>query len=146
MTTDSSFEVSYRVRFQDVDHAGIIFFARILGYCHEALEDLQRQAGVPLEEFFFGRNLGAPLVDVQARFHQPYRHGDVLHIQVEIASMGRSSMKTRYRCLSEDGALSAEIEIVQVFIAADTMEPTSIPDDIRTALQPWVIADSEEHM
>ena len=45
------FEHRLRVRFQHTDPAGIVFFANILVYCHEAYEEFLRASGMPLEEF-----------------------------------------------------------------------------------------------
>jgi len=41
------FEARFPVRFHDVDRAGIIFFAKILEYCHAAFEDLLAASGFP---------------------------------------------------------------------------------------------------
>ena len=134
------FHTDIRVRFADVDHAGIIFFAKIFEYCHCALEDLQRQAGIPLESFFSeARRLGAPLVDARAAFYAPFRHGVLMRVEVGFEKLGERSVHTRFRCFLEDGKLGAEVRFVQSFIDTATFRSRSIPDDVRAALAPYAI-------
>lgn len=135
----AEFEARYRIRFHDVDHAGIVFFAAIQRYCHDAMEDMQRDAGIPLESFFDEHGIGAPLVDVHARYHRPYRHGERLRIRVGIEKIGESSVVTRYRCLDETDTLRAEVRTVQVFIDSETFESIRVPDIVRNALEPLLL-------
>lgn len=127
----------FRVRFHDVDHAGIIFFARIQQYCHDALEDLQRAAGIPLEGFFEALGIAAPLVDVSARYLRPYRHGALMCIDTGIDHLGTTSIGTTFWCRDEAGALCARVRFVQCIIDLATFTPRPLPPELREALAPY---------
>lgn len=134
------FHTELRVRFADVDHAGIIFFAKIFEYCHCALEELQIQAGIPLWTFFSdARHLGAPLVDARASFHAPFAHGALMRIEVGFEKLGTRSVHTRFRCFREDGKLGAEVRFVQAFIDTETFSSCDMPEDIRSAMARYAI-------
>src|SRR5690349_14602952 len=86
-----------RVKFEEVDAANIVFFARFVTYAHEAMEhffdELPRgYAGLILE-----RRVGFPAVHVEIAFTAPARYGDVLHIETRVARLGNRSAVLWYR-------------------------------------------------
>ncbi len=129
------FEARFPVRFHDVDHAGIIFFAKILEYCHVAFEDLIAALGYAPGRFFGGEGFGAPFVHAGANFFAPLRHGDVMVIRVCIARLGRSSMGVKYTLSNQDGVLCTEVSTTQAFVDMATMKPIPIPTQVRRLLE-----------
>ena len=69
------------IKFEDVDAAAIVFFARFLGYAHEAMEHFF--GGLPggYAHLILGRRVGLPAVKVNMSFHAPAKYGDVLRIE-----------------------------------------------------------------
>lgn len=128
----------HRVRFQDVDHAGIVFFAKYYEYCHEALEEfLEQEIGLALKDFFSGEGLGAPLVATQSTHHHPLFHGDRLRIEIQVAHLGRSSMRIAYALHRQGGPLCATAQTTHAFVAPDGaggIRSTPIPDHLRAGL------------
>jgi acyl-CoA thioesterase FadM len=39
MAADGAFEKKVKVRFADIDQAGIVYYPKILHYCHTVMED-----------------------------------------------------------------------------------------------------------
>ena len=125
------FEVRFPVRFHDVDRAGIIFFAKILEYCHVAFEELLTALEFPPRRFYEEEGFGAPFVNVTSNFFAPLRHGDTMVIRLAVTRLGRTSMGVRYTLLNQDGIRAAEITTVQTFVRLSTLTPLEIPPHVR---------------
>src|SRR5918912_3710644 len=99
-----AFEHRRRVRFQDTDPAGIVFFANIFVYCHEAFEEMLRDAGLPLEAIIASREQVLRLVHADADFERPLRVGVLVTIRTSVASVGERSFRMQYEMFDEAGA------------------------------------------
>ncbi len=133
-----------RVRFQDVDHAGIVFFAKIYEYCHVALEEfLEQEIGYPPQVFFSMDNdtLGAPLVATNSTHHHPLFHGDQVAVSIQMEHLGRTSMKVAYKIHNGEGVLCACAWTTHVFVDR-TMTKHPIPDEMRTKLTRFLKTDT----
>jgi len=123
------------IRFEEVDAAAIVFFARFLGYAHEAMEHFF--GGLPggYAHLILGRRVGLPAVKVNMSFHAPVKFGDVLRIETSTAHVGNRSATLRYRMFRErDGVLSAEVEHTIVTMNLETLASCPMPDDVRAIL------------
>jgi 4-hydroxybenzoyl-CoA thioesterase len=124
------------VRFEDVDAAGLVFFARFLGYGHEAMERFFD--GVPggYVGLITKRKIGFPAVHVTCDFRAPLRYGDVARIEVTVPKIGTSSCTFRYAVTrASDGADVATIEHVVVSTDLTTVTKIALPDDARALLE-----------
>jgi 4-hydroxybenzoyl-CoA thioesterase len=124
------------VRFEDVDAAGIVFFARFLNYCHEAMEHFW--GGVPGQYvgLITKRRIGFPAVHLEADFRAPLRYGDVARIEVTVPRIGTTSCTFRYRFTRvADAAVVATIDHVTVATALDSMQKLALPLDCRALLE-----------
>lgn len=131
-----------RVRFHEVDHAGIVFFAKFYEYCHIAYEEfIEQVGGYGPNRFFRENDFGAPLVATRSSHHHPLFHGDRLTIRCWVAQLGRSSMTMRYEIRNEADALCATVYTRHAFISRASFRAIEIPDDIRAALAPYLRAE-----
>lgn len=135
------FELDRPVRWNDVDAAGIVFFPRFLEYCHDAIEALLSPLDGGYARLTQQRRLGLPSVHLEADFRAPLRYGDVCHVQLSVAKIGRSSVTFRH-VLSRVGAPTGTATIVccvvrQIVVVSDlvTLEATAMPDDVRVVLE-----------
>ncbi len=123
------------VRFEEVDAAGIVFFARYLGYAHEAMERFfaPLEGGYP--RLIGERKVGLPAVRVEADYHAPTRYGDTLRIEPSVARLGNRSATLRYRMIrASDGALVAEVKHTVVVSDLVLLRSIDMPDDLRAEL------------
>ncbi|MFN3360083.1 MAG: acyl-CoA thioesterase [Pseudanabaenaceae cyanobacterium] len=79
-----------RVYFGDTDGAGVVYFARVLDFCHAAYEESLREKGIDMTEFFQRQPLAFPIINCAMRFCKPIFCGDLLTItltgkQTEVA-------------------------------------------------------------
>lgn len=123
------------IKFEEVDAAGIVFFAHFAAFAHEAMERFfaSLEGGYP--RLILERRVGLPAVKVDMRFEAPVRYGDVLCIETRTARVGRRSAVLAYRMIrARDGVLSAELEHTIVTTNLDTISSCDMPDDVRAVL------------
>jgi 4-hydroxybenzoyl-CoA thioesterase len=129
-------EYQRAVRFEEVDAAGIAFFARFFNWCHEAMERFFD--GVPggYVDLITRRRIGFPAVHLTAEWRTPLRYGDVAKIETSVTKIGTTSATFRYVLTRiADGAHVATIEHVTVATDLDAMTKRPLPDDCRALLE-----------
>lgn len=125
------------VRFEDVDAAGILFFARFFIYCHEAMERFFEDVPGGYSAIIIERKIGFPAVHVASDFTAPLRYGDVARIGGSIAKLGNTSCDFRFAITrARDGAAVATVQHVIVCSDLITMTKLPFPADIRALLEP----------
>ncbi len=123
------------VRFEEVDAAGILFFARFAAYAHEAMERLFDDIEGGYVALITKRRIGFPAVTMAADFHAPLRYGDVARIQARVARVGTRSAELAYRIDREaDSVRCATISHIVVVTDLATMTSCDMPSDVRIAL------------
>lgn len=123
------------VSFEDVDAAGIVFFARYFSYCHEAMERFF--GGVPggYLGLITKRRIGFPTVHLETDFAAPLRYGDVARISLFVMKVGTTSCAFRYEIVrAADDLMVATITQVVVSSNLDTMTKVPLPPDCRALL------------
>lgn len=131
-----------RIRFGDIDEAGLVYYPRFLHYYHQLFEDffydyLQR----PYHHVVQKERYGLPCIQIEASFKKPLKYGANSRIQLEIETLGKTSICWRYQIfLLEDATpetpeLAAEAKITTVGVQMDHFRATEIPHDLRKALE-----------
>jgi YbgC/YbaW family acyl-CoA thioester hydrolase len=134
----ASFTCTLPVRFHDVDSAGIVFFARIFEYAHDAYEIWLRGIGYPLDPPFHERDYGLPLVHAEADFQAPIRLGQEVRVDLSLTSIGTSSFKVSSRLTGHDGVDLATVRTIHVCVDPKTGRPIPLPEAMRTAFVPYL--------
>ena len=84
------------VRLADTDAAGVVFFARTLGICHEAYEEALTVAGVQLTDLLGASGIVVPISRSEADYKRPLRPGDKLSITVTPTPLSDHSFAIRF--------------------------------------------------
>jgi YbgC/YbaW family acyl-CoA thioester hydrolase len=129
------FEHQLRVRFQHTDPAGIVFFANIFVYCHEAYEELLRAGGMPLHEFLGTRAESLPLGHAEATFKRPFRFGQQVTVRVSVGRVGERSFRLEYDLFDDAKEHLASAATVHVCIERATGRSVALPPDLRSLLE-----------
>jgi YbgC/YbaW family acyl-CoA thioester hydrolase len=131
--TEPIFRLERRVRFQDIDAAGILFYARAFEYFHDAYAAALEAGGVDLPTILREKRWAAPLVHAEADFKAPMRYGDPVAIEIVSGELGHSSLKVRYRvtAANDDAHVYCTGMTAHVFVDAATFAPRAVPDDVR---------------
>jgi 4-hydroxybenzoyl-CoA thioesterase len=128
------------VRFEDIDAAQIVFFPRILVYCHQTLELFLNQLEGGHAGLIMKRRIGLPAVHLDMDFKKPLRYGDSVSITLDVTKIGRSSVGLRYTIVRvRDGAEVATINHVCVLSAIEELRSVPIPADVRALLEQHLV-------
>ena len=134
---------SYRrpVRFAEVDAARLVFFARFLEYCHDALEALFADLAGGYAQLTLVRDIGIPTVSIRVEYQAPLRYGDVALLEIDVLKIGRSSVTVRHTIRREsDQTVCAVVEQVFVTARLSTLETVPIPGDAREILERHLVS------
>jgi 4-hydroxybenzoyl-CoA thioesterase len=128
-----AYETTLKVRFSDIDHAGIVYYPRIFHYFHLAFEEFFGDcAGVNYARVLDEWKLGFPAVHAEVDFRRPFSYGDTVVVEMAFARMGRTSLVTRYRLHKEgDTEICAEGRVTTATIDMDTFKPRALPDRLK---------------
>ena len=137
------FSYSFPVRFDDVDHAGIVYYPRFLHFFHTAFEEFfrQRVGGSAFVDLLNRRRIGFPAVHAECDYRVPIRFGDLVRVDMSVERLGAKSIRFRHRLyLVEEAAapgkggvpeLCAEGVVVVVVTDLAHFRGLEIPGDVR---------------
>lgn len=135
------------VRFEEVDAAGIVFFARFLSYGHEAMESLFSDADGGYVGLITARKIGFPAVHVDVDFKAPLRYGDVITIETDCVRLGNRSAILRYRMFRKhDGVLAAEVKHTVVVSDLTAMQSQQMPADVRRVFEQHLVSNAQSQL
>jgi 4-hydroxybenzoyl-CoA thioesterase len=129
------FEHRVEATWGECDIAGLVYFPRLLDWCHRALEALfgGLEGGYP--RLTGPRRLGIPTVHLSGDFGAPVRYGDRCVVRVFVRRIGRSSVTFAHEIVREpEGVLCARFEHVVAVCSLDGPTPVDVPDDVRALL------------
>ncbi len=130
-TLPFTFSWTGAVGFQEVDAAGVVFFATIQGYFHEAMVRFLDDAGLPLAaQLRSGAGL-APLVHAEADYRSPLRFGDRFTAGLVDADVAGSRVTLGFRVDGPAG-LAATGHTIHVWVTPDFVK-APLPEALRAA-------------
>lgn len=123
-----------RVRFEETDRQGVVFYANYVTFQDETVSQFFREIGYNYADIeAAGWDIHVVNVDIDYRGQAGF--GDELTHGLRVATVGESSMTSEYVARrADDGTLLAEGTVTHVAVDADTEEPTRIPDEFRAAV------------
>jgi 4-hydroxybenzoyl-CoA thioesterase len=132
-----AFRSKLKIRFGDIDRAGIVYYPRFMHYFHVALEEFfARVLGIEYHTVVDDRRIGLPTVHLETDFSRPFKYGDNIEVEVKVLKMGRTSIVFGYRVFKE-GEADARIvgHTVTVCLDMDNFQKIAIPDWLRQLLE-----------
>ncbi len=132
------FTTSTKVRFSQVDPAGIVFYPRYFEMLNAAVEDwFEDPLGHSFASLHLDRKVGTPTVHLEVDFRAPSRLGETLDIAIAPLSLGKSSCRlaVTFTCQGE-----VRLAVEAVLVCMDLEKHTSMawPTDLREAIAPQV--------
>lgn len=122
-----------KIRFDDVDGAGIVYYPQYFHLCHKAFEDFfDDAASISYPQLINDKRRGFPTVSINSEFSAPLRYGDLTIVTLTIVKIGTSSATFNYQIRrKQDSQLCFEAEITKVFIDLDNSKVMQIPENMR---------------
>lgn len=137
------FSVQDRVRWSDVDGAGIIYFGSYVRFFEIAETEMYRAMGLPYSHAFEVLDV----YPVRAQFHSDFKSpaylDDLLTVELWVEKIGGSSLQLDFRILRAESEKGLRDEVlvtgycVLVTVDRTTLKPRRVPEALRTALQPY---------
>jgi acyl-CoA thioester hydrolase len=132
------FAFEQRIRFGECDPQGIVFNANYVGYFDHAFTELWREAfgsyGAMVQ-----RGIDMVVAEINLTFSGSARFDDLVTIEITIETLGTTSMSSWLE-LRHDGESLVQCRIRHVFVAAEDLAKTPIPDWVRAGLTPYLAA------
>jgi 4-hydroxybenzoyl-CoA thioesterase len=128
------------VLFGDCDAAKIVYYPRILHYCHVTMEALfGRATGTSYGHIVVEERLGYPTVKLAIEFTAPVRLGDTVEMTAVVERLGKRSVDFRWEGRRQaDGELAFLCRSTSVAVTMDDFQSTDIPAAHREALTAYL--------
>jgi 4-hydroxybenzoyl-CoA thioesterase len=129
------FSTHIKVRFADVDAAGLVYYPVLFHYCHVAMEEFfAARCPVTYERLMAAERVGFPTVNARAEFFAPLVYGDLVEAEVFVSRVGRTSVTFEYRLRrASDRVLCASATLVQVAMNLDARRAVPVPEHLLPA-------------
>ncbi len=136
--SSSAISTEQRIRFQDVDAAGIIFYPRLFEYCNDLLIEVLEQCGAPLPEALKTGAWVSPIRHAEADYFRPLRFGDRIEVALVRVHLEPTQATLGFRVarLNPEGGeaeLAAVAQSQHAFLNPQTFERIPIPEAIQAA-------------
>jgi 4-hydroxybenzoyl-CoA thioesterase len=131
------FRSRLKIRFGDIDHAGIVYYPRFLHYFHVALEEFfGQELEIDYPVLIDKHRIGLPTVHLKTDWNRPLRYGDTIEVEVSVSKIGKTSITFGYRVFKkgEDNPWVIGHNVV-VCLNMNTFEKMDIPDWLRKKLE-----------
>jgi acyl-CoA thioester hydrolase len=124
-----------RVRFNECDGQGVVFYANYLMYFDVAITELWREAFGDGYAGMIAGGTDAMVAEANIRYRAPARFDDELDLVARVTRIGTTSTVTSLTAERvSDGAVLAEADLRHVFIDLKTLEKTDIPEEMRAGM------------
>jgi acyl-CoA thioester hydrolase len=124
-----------RVRFNECDAQGVVFYANYLMYFDVAMTELWREGFGDGYAGMIANGTDAMVAEANIRYHASARFDDELDLVARVTRIGTtSSMTTLTAERVADGVVLAEADLRHVFIDPQTLEKKEIPAEVRAGM------------
>ena len=138
------FVVEERVRWSDVDNAGIIFYGAYFRFFELSEMELFRAAGAPYSEVFDRFDIWLPRVHLSCDFLYPARLDDALRVAGYFTRFGTSSISMNFDVLHVGaGRRAATGHVVLVCTGQEEIRPRPLPTELLALLRPYAMSEEE---
>jgi len=140
----NKFTIEERVRWGDVDAAGIIFYGSYIRFFEIGETELFRAVGLPYGKVFDELNIWLPRVHLECDFHRAAQMDDLLQVSVYVGKIGRTSLRLNFEVRKKNDAgeieedLMATAHFVLVSTDRENLRPLPVPQVLRRALEPYL--------
>ncbi len=117
------------------DAAGVMYFAAVFEFAHEAIEQFLQSRGFAVATLLKdGPHL--PVVHAKADFESPLMVGEAYSTNIEVVECGESSIAFSIRMCGSGDRTVAKVKIIHACIDPKTRRPIQVPPALRAAVMP----------
>jgi 4-hydroxybenzoyl-CoA thioesterase len=139
------YRTTVRVRFGDIDKAGIVYYPRVLNYFHMVFEEFfDDEVGIPYHDLLEKERMGFPTVHLEVDFIQPMQYGDRLTVTLSTESIGNSSVRFCYEAFRpRQERPCARGRVTVVAIDMDSFRSKPLPPHLRKAFEKHLVPERQ---
>lgn len=127
------FAVRQRVRFNETDMQGVVYYANYLVYAEVGRAGFLKDLGLRYAELLDG-GLDFTIGEASVRYHAPLRYDDEFDVRVRVGEVRRVSWAFEYAVERADGQRCADMTTVQVVFDRSNLKAARLPERLRAAL------------
>jgi YbgC/YbaW family acyl-CoA thioester hydrolase len=136
------FCIEERVRWGDVDAAGIIFYGAYIRFFEFAETELFRAAGLAYGVMFDEMDVWLPRAHLECDFRRAAQLDDLLEVCAYVGRVGRKSLRLDFEVRRKgEEELTASAHFVLVAVRRGTFESVPVPDELKRRLAPYTRPD-----
>ncbi len=125
------YETEIRVRFNEVDHWGMVWHGHYISYFERGTIDLARNFGLSPSDFV-KMGYPAPVVELKCNYKKPARNDEELIIHTTLERPNKAALTFKYQILRKrDKKLLVEGETTQVLLDKRGELVFVIPEEIK---------------
>lgn len=124
----------HRVQLQEVDAAGVVFYATYFVYAHQAYERALLDAGFDLAALLAAGRFALPMVHAEADYRHPLRYGDMVEIAVAVGRVGGRSF-TLVCTMTKGETVVATVTHVHACLDIASKASAALPAELVAALK-----------
>ena len=125
--------VEVRVRYAETDQMGVVYHSNYLNYLELGRVEWLRSLGYSYAELE-KKGVLLPVVHAELNYRFPARYDELIRVETEVSSIGKSSIEFSSQLYNENDVLVLEGKIKLVCLNAETFKPISIPVDLRNLM------------
>ena len=127
-------EIRTRVRYQETDQMGIVYYANFFVYFEMGRTEYLRDLGLPYSELE-KEHIYFPVTEAHCRFRSPAHYDDLLVIQTWISELKHATVGFSHKVIREgDNKLIVE-GFTKLACLNVSRKPTSMPEKLKKLLQ-----------
>ncbi|MER3433583.1 MAG: 1,4-dihydroxy-2-naphthoyl-CoA hydrolase [Leptolyngbya sp. ERB_1_1] len=101
-----AFTYSRSIRFSETDAAGVVYFANVLTFCHEAYEASLTESGIDVRSFFSGQEIAVPIVHAEVDYFKPMFCGNHIMISLVPSLLRSSEFEISYQLFNSSQSIA----------------------------------------
>jgi len=125
--------IEVRVRYAETDQMGVVYHSNYLNFLELGRVEWLRSLGYSYAELE-KKGVLLPVVHVDLNYRFPARYDELIRVETEVSSIGKSSIEFSSQLYNENDTLLLEGKVKLVCLNADTFKPISIPADLRNLM------------
>ena len=129
-------ETEIRVRYQETDNMGVVYYANYFRFFEQARIELLRSLGLRYRDLEAQRHLYLPVNEADCRYLAPARYDDLLIIKTAVSALGRASLAFSYEVW--EGERRIATGRTRHAVVNERWKPVPVPEDVRAALAPFL--------
>jgi acyl-CoA thioester hydrolase len=133
-----------RVRFNECDPQGVVFYANYLMYVDVAMTEFWREVAGGYAAMV-GSGTDVMVAEANVRYRESARFDDEIDVRMWVTRLGTTSVVSGFALERvADGALLVEGELRQVFVDGTSYEKRDMPERIREGLARFRMEEPEQ--